>query len=188
VYGFLLGLTVSATIGYTALFAEDVLGFSPATAGVVVALAGLVGVLGRVLWGHAADVRGRHIGILGVLGVVGAAAGLFMVGAAAIDPILVWPAAVATGAGINAWNAVGMLAVVSVVSEEDAGRASGVVQFGFLMGLALGAPIFGAVVDATGSYLPGWLGVAFICLLASLLTVLRLTRRLGSEPLEAPPP
>jgi predicted MFS family arabinose efflux permease len=181
-YGFLLGLTVSATIGYTALFAEDVLGFSPATAGVVVALAGLVGVLGRVLWGHAADVRGRHIGILGVLGLVGAAAGLLMVGAAAIDPILVWPAAVATGAGINAWNAVGMLAVVSVVSEDDAGRASGVVQFGFLMGLALGAPIFGAVVDATASYLPGWLGVAFICLLASLLTVLRDTRRLASEP------
>ena len=75
-----------------------------------------------------------------------------MVGAAAIDPILVWPAAVATGAGINAWNAVGMLAVVSVVSEDAAGQASGVVQFGFLMGLALGAPIFGAVVDATGSY------------------------------------
>ena len=176
-YGFLLGLTVSATIGYTALFAEDVLGFSPATAGVVVAVAGLVGVLGRVLWGRAADMRGRHTGILGVLGVVGAAAGLLMVGAAAIDPILVWPAAVATGAGINAWNAVGMLAVVSVVSEDAAGQASGVVQFGFLMGLALGAPIFGAVVDATGSYVPGWLGVAFICLFASLLTVLRHTRR-----------
>ena len=42
----------------------------------------------------------------------------------------------------------GMLAVVSVAPEEAAGHASGVVQFGFLMGLALGAPIFGAVVDA----------------------------------------
>ncbi len=99
-----------------------------------------------------------------------------MVGAAAIDPLLIWPAAVATGAGINAWNAVGMLAVVSVAPEEAAGRASGVVQFGFLMGLALGAPIFGAVVDATGSYLPGWLGVAVTCLIASLLTVMRRTR------------
>lgn len=173
VYGFLLGLTVSATIAYTALFAEDVLGLAPATAGVVVALAGLVGVLGRVVWGGVADVRGRHTGILGLLGVVGATAGLLMVGAATINPLLIWPAAVATGAGINAWNAVGMLAVVSVVPEEAAGHASGVVQFGFLMGLALGAPIFGAVVDATGSYLPGWLGVAVICLVASLLTVMR---------------
>ncbi|HEX2369610.1 MAG TPA: MFS transporter [Acidimicrobiia bacterium] len=173
VYGFLLGLTVSATIAYTALFAEDVLGLAPATAGVVVALAGLVGILGRVVWGGVADARGRHTGILGLLGVVGATAGLLMVGAATISPLLIWPAAVATGAGINAWNAVGMLAVVSVVPEEAAGHASGVVQFGFLMGLALGAPIFGAVVDATGSYLPGWLGVAVICLVASLLTVMR---------------
>ena len=176
VYGFLLGLTASATIAYTALFAEDVLGLSPATAGVVVAVAGLVGVLGRVVWGGVADLRGRHIGILGLLGVIGAVAGLLMIGAATIDPRLVWPAAVATGAGINVWNAVGMLAVVSVVPEEAAGHASGVVQFGFLMGLALGAPIFGAVVDATGSYLPGWLGVTFICLMASLLTVFRRSR------------
>ena len=177
VYGFLLGLTASATIAYTALFAEDVLGLSAATAGAVVAVAGLVGVLGRVVWGGVADMRGRHIGILGLLGVVGAAAGMLMVGAATLDPLLVWPAAVATGAGINAWNAVGMLAVVSVVPEEAAGHASGVVQFGFLMGLALGAPIFGAVVDVTGSYLPGWVGVTLICLVASLLTVLRRKRR-----------
>ena len=100
--GFLLGLTVSATIGYTALFAEDVLGFSPATAGVVAV---------REWWAcwdgccGARRRRGKAHRNPRVLGVVGAAAGLLMVGAAAIDPILVWPAAVATGAGINAWNA-----------------------------------------------------------------------------------
>ena len=37
------------------------------------------------------------------------------------------------------------------------GRASGVVLFGFLTGLGLGPPVFGAIVDTTGSYDLMWL-------------------------------
>ena len=37
------------------------------------------------------------------------------------------------------------------------GRASGIVLFGFLSGLGIGPPIYGATVDATGSYTAMWL-------------------------------
>jgi hypothetical protein len=50
-----------------------------------------------------------------------------------------------------------MLAVIFLVPAASAGRASGIVLFGFLAGLGLGAPAFGWSVDTLGTYLPGWL-------------------------------
>ena len=177
VYGFLLGLTVSATIAYTALFAEDVLGLSPATAGVVVALAGLVGVLGRVVWGGVADAAGaphRHPWAarrrrVQPPGCSWSAPPPSTPSSYGRQP---WPPGPVSTRG-TPW---GCWPWSRWCPRRRPGMPQGVVQFGFLMGLALGAPIFGAVVDATGSYLPGWLGVALICLVASLLTVMRRTR------------
>jgi cyanate permease len=49
-----------------------------------------------------------------------------------------------------------MLAVVDDAGPVAAGRASGVVMFGFLAGLGAGPPLFGYTVDATGSYATMW--------------------------------
>jgi cyanate permease len=71
-----------------------------------------------------------------------------------------------------AWNSVGMLAVISLVDNATLGRASGLVQLGFLAGYASSPTLFGASVDLTGSYGPGWVGTlgvfaaAFVVLLA----------------------
>ncbi len=40
---------------------------------------------------------------------------------------------------------------------------------GFLGGVALGAPVFGATVDLTGTYLPGWIVVAVLGVVATWL-------------------
>jgi cyanate permease len=49
-----------------------------------------------------------------------------------------------------------MLAVIDEAGTAT-GRASGVVLLGFLAGLGIGPPIFGATVDATDSYTTMWL-------------------------------
>jgi cyanate permease len=49
--------------------------------------------------------------------------------------------------------------MLAVINEAGAptGRASGMVLLGFLLGLGIGPPLYGATVDATGSYTAMWL-------------------------------
>ena len=49
-----------------------------------------------------------------------------------------------------------MLRLVNGVEPESAGRASGIVIFGFLGGLAIGAPVAGWSVDQWGTYAVAW--------------------------------
>jgi len=85
-----------------------------------------------------------------------AAAGLFYL-SGAVAAWLLWPAAVLIAVGSSSWNSVGMLAVMVEAGVAATGRASGVVLFGFLTGLGIGPPIFGAIIDGTGSYDLMWL-------------------------------
>jgi predicted MFS family arabinose efflux permease len=180
-YGFLLGLAAGSMTTYAPLFAQESLGFSAAAGGAVVAVMGGVGVVARVAWGRLSERGGRYLSSLAALGTVAALAGAAMIGAELLAPSLVWVGAVATGAGINAWNAVGMLAVISIAPLAAAGRASGVVQFGFLGGLGAGAPLFGLSVDLTGTYLPGWTVLTGLCATAALLAWGR-ARRAATKP------
>lgn len=158
-YGFLLGAGGTALFTYTALYAQEALGFNEATAGVAVALMGLVGIVSRIAWSRRAEIGDRYRGTLLRLAALATLAALLMAASDLVPP-LVWLAAAVTGLSASAWNSVGMLAVMFMVSPTSTGRASGVVLFGFLAGLGLGAPLFGWSVDALGTYLPGWLAAA----------------------------
>jgi cyanate permease len=63
-----------------------------------------------------------------------------------------------------------MLAVIGGTEARHAGRASAMIQFGFLSGLAWGPAAFGLLVDATGSYSTGWLGVTLLLAAGALVT------------------
>jgi cyanate permease len=54
-----------------------------------------------------------------------------------------------------------MLGLIVIAGREAAGRASGIVLFGFLAGLGMGPPLFGWIVDSTGSYSIVWWLAAF---------------------------
>jgi predicted MFS family arabinose efflux permease len=76
------------------------------------------------------------------------------------------PAALLFGAGAVAWNAVGMLAVMDYSLPELVGRGTGLAMLGFLTGIGIGAPLMGLSVDRLGSYTPGWVVLAslfFVC-------------------------
>lgn len=175
-YGFLLGFGGTAIFTYLPLYAQETLEFSKQTAGYLVAFLGSVGVIGRIGWGHMSERRLGAIRSLEVIAVMAFVSPIILI-VAQFAPWLAWIAAVTTGLSASAWNAVGMLAIIQSVPTRLAGRGSGVVLFGFLMGLGLGAPSFGYSVDRFGTYVPGWVAAAVV--FASSLLV---TRRHTAQP------
>lgn len=166
-YAALMGTVGGAIARFLALFAEEEVGFSEATAGWVVALSGLAGIVARIAAGRLAERRFSPLPMLAVLATIGAGVAALLSATLTVGGWILWPIAVLFAVGHGAWNAVAMLAIVVGVPRADAGRASGAVMFGFLGGLAVGAPIAGQVIDATNSYQPVWIGGAVISLIAA---------------------
>ncbi len=155
-FGFLMGFSGAVTF-LVPLFAEEALGLSPVVGGIAAAVIAFVAVPGRILWSRYAERSGAFRGSLGAMAVLSiAAAGLFYLSGAAAAWLL-WPAAVLLAAGSSSWNSVGMVAVMVEAGVAATGRASGFVLFGFLTGLGIAPPIFGAIIDHTGSYDVMWL-------------------------------
>ena len=96
---------------------------------------------------------------------------------------LLWPAVLLYACGHTAWNAVANLAVIMNVPQRDAGRASGVIILGFLMGLTIAGPATGALVDATDRYeLAWWASVALAGASAAVLAGRRSDHRQHGDP------
>ncbi len=155
-YGFLSGFSGSVTY-LVPLFAEETLDLSPIAGGIAVAVIAVIAVAGRIVWSRYAEQSSAYRGSLFTMaGLSLLAAGLFFA-SGQIAVWLLWPAAIAIALGSSSWNSVGMLAVMIEAGVAATGRASGVVLFGFLTGLGVGPPVFGAIVDGTGSYNLMWL-------------------------------
>lgn len=168
VYGALSGVATSAVFGFLPLFAQEDQLWSPQAAGSLVAVVGLSGIVARILWPRASERslgHGRTLRILAAMSTVSAVL-LGLAGLGVVDSWVLIPAALLFGGGAIAWNAVGMLAVMDFSPHNMVGRGTGLVLFGFLLGLAFGAPLMGSSVDALGTYVPGWLttaGLLIIC-------------------------
>jgi predicted MFS family arabinose efflux permease len=161
-YGTLSGVASSAMFGFFPLFAEEDQLWTPWAAGFMIAVIGLTGIAARIFWPTASERRMGHGSTLRLLALLSTVSAVLLALAAAdvIDGWVLVPAALLLGAGAIAWNAVGMLAVMDFTPASLVGRGTGLVLFGFLLGLAAGAPLLGLSVDLTGTYVPGWLGAA----------------------------
>jgi len=169
-YGFLMGFGGSATILY-ALFTTERLGRSVVVGGAVPAVVGLIAVAARILWARHAERHHAFRSTLIVIAGVSMVASMALLGAGAGVWWLVWVGAVLTGIGSASWNSVGMLGLIVFAGPEAAGRASGVVLFGFLIGLGAGPPVFGWIVDSSGSYNGVWLASLAAFLAGALIMV-----------------
>lgn len=170
-YGFVSGLASQAMIGFIPLFANEDMGWSESAAGWLISIVGLAGIVARLYWPRLSERsigHGRTLRILSRM-TTGTALLLWL---ASIDVVAGWvmiPAALLLGGGAVAWNAVGMLAVMDFSPHGLVGKGTGLVLFGFLLGLAIGPPIMGYSVDALGTYAPGWLATAGLLTIAGLL-------------------
>lgn len=168
-YAFLMGTGGGAIGRFLALFAEEEAGLSNRAAGLVLALTGLAGVVSRVYAGRMAEHRVAPLRLLGILALIGSSVGVLLLVTLQVGAWLLWIIALLFAVGHAAWNAVAMLAIILGVERSRAGQASGTVMFGFLGGLAVGAPIAGLIVDATNSYQPVWVAASVMALLAAVV-------------------
>jgi MFS family permease len=169
-YGFLLGFSGSATVFY-ALFTIESLGQSIVVGGAVTAVVGLAAMPARILWARHAEIHDAYRSSLVVIALLGVGAALLLLAAGRGPWWLIWVAALMTGIGPSSWNSVGMLGLIVFAGPAKAGRASGVVLSGFLVGLGIGPPIFGWIVDAAGDYTSVWVA-SLVTALLGLVTML----------------
>ena len=171
VYGAISGLASSAIFTFLPLFAEEDQMWTASQAGWLLAGVGLTGVVARIAWGSVSESWLGHGRTLRLLAIESASAGILLA-LAARGTVPSWtliPAAFLFASGAIAWNAVGMLAVMDYSPEALVGRGTGLVLFGFLLGVGTGAPLMGLSVDRLGVYWPGWLVVAFLFAAAGVI-------------------
>lgn len=169
-YGFLLGFGGSVTVLY-ALFTTELLGRSVLVGGAVVAVVGITAMPARIAWAHYAERRHAYRRSLIIIALLAVGGSVALIASASGPWWLVWVAAVLTGIGPSSWNSVGMLGLIVFAGPTAAGRASGVVLAGFLIGLGAGPPVFGWMVDVSGDYNGVWY-VSLVAFAAGLLTVM----------------
>jgi MFS family permease len=172
--GFVLGMVQGAVLSYLPLFTIQGLGFDKIGAGLLVAASQAGGAVSRLALGAASDrwAAGRRSLWLAFTGAVGAV--IFLVYA-------VWPAtsaglagllAFATGVGAYGW--VGIFFVISVEAggRDQAGLLSGVAFASIVLGLLVGPPIFGLLLEGFDSYAVAWAVFAVLSGLVAIISLL----------------
>ncbi len=178
----LLGAGVAAVNTYLPLFATEALAATPQVAGTLTLVVGAVGITARVVLTRLSAGAGRADAALGRLTGLASLGALALAAAPLVGSWLAWLGALLVGGTAVAANAVVMLVVIRGYPPPGTARATGKVSAGFFTGFALGLPLFGLLVDATGSYPTGWVVVAGV-LAAATLTGYR-HRRLVGQPAE----
>jgi|TARA_Y100000590_G_scaffold146229_2_gene168072 MFS family permease len=164
-----MGCVVGGVGRYTVLFAENALAMSNVKAGLVAGLPGGIAIGTRIIWAHLAEHRIRPPIALAIQSSLTALVMLMLWIAVAVGSWIMWPVAVISAVGLNAWNAVAMLYVIIGVPQQNSGRASGRVVMGFMSGLTIGGFFTGLAVDVTGAYETAWASLFVLSVIATLL-------------------
>jgi MFS family permease len=164
-----LGLGMAPVNTFLALYGTDRLNLDPPVAGWLVALMGLLGIAGRVLWSRVANSSSDPVQVLPRLA-LGAACAVGLVAAAEVVPWSVWPGAIGLGIFAVAGYAVSMVAVMRAAPELVDGRAAALVSAGFFAGFAVGPPAAGLLAQHAG-YAWMWCAVALAFLVSGLVGV-----------------
>ena len=177
--GGLASIGVGALNGFTVITLVDA-GVGPGRAGYLVALAGILSALSRIVLGWLADRRPERAFVI-----VAMLIGSGVVGYALLAVVTPGSAVVAVAiafAGGWGWPGLFHFGIVSAYARTP-GRATGVIQAGFAAGLIAGPGLFGLLSDLVG-YGFAWSVNAVLAGIASVM-VLRLRPR---DPVDATAP
>lgn len=160
---------------YLVLFLVDEVKMSPVVAAGFLGVAQLVSVGARVAWGVVSDfvVGARRLPVLGVMGVVGAAGllGTALVGQGTPVPMITLLAVVLGATGMS-WTGLLTVLVGESVPAGQAGTAIGSVNVLIRLAVIVLPPLFGLMVDVSGSYGAAWSTAAGLGLAATLVLLL----------------
>ena len=177
--GVFVGLQL-IVISYFILFLIEELQISAILAGGLLAVAQVSSTVGRVFWGAASDFifKRRRMVVVAALGFLTTAAflgiSLLQFGASSAMLIVL---AVVIGASLLAFQGVFTVLIGEIAEPRQVGITVGAASTLMRVGMIAFPPLFGNLVDITGSYPLAWQVTAGIALITTLLFLV-----LGREP------
>ena len=178
VTSFIYGGVQITLVTYLVTFLVERFALTLVLAGLVMAVAQVASVIGRVLWGVLAD---RVLTRRAMLGLLGVGMGLSALVPLAAGPA--WPAwllfayASVFGATAVGWNGVFLAEVARVAPAGRTGEATGGCLFFTFLGVVVAPPIFNAVLALAGSYAAAYAVFAAPALAVGAWTLVRIPPR-----------
>ena len=162
--GLALGMTQAAVLAYVALFARERLGLSVVAAGGLLALVQAGGTAGRLGWGIVSDrlFGGRRRPCVIINSLIGGTTSFIFASTAALPGPLLGVVALIAGAGAFGWVGLYLALAAEVGGPRYAGLLTGVAVACAWSGVLVGPPLFGLLLQATGSYQLPWLGLGLL--------------------------
>lgn len=170
IVGFLLAWGQYTLITYTIpMLRSD--GDTLFVAGGLLAIAQVGGAAARLILGHISDrMGGQRARVMLGITLLGVALAIILALLPRDTPIalmaLLW---FGLGAAFVGWNALALTWAGERVTPAHAGSAMGIETSAVLSGATVSAPVFGAIVESTGSYSVAWLTLAVVLAVAAAL-------------------
>lgn len=158
---------------YLVVFLTENIGLSMINAGAALSAAMIAGIVGRVLWGVAADYFGNARATLALLGVMMAVCALLMALVTKAWPFsAVLLLCAVYGASAIGWNGVYIAEIARVAPEGNVAIATGASLAVTYLGVVVGPFFFWLIVTLTGSYAAAF-GLAAVATLAAAISIMR---------------
>ncbi|MFH0811704.1 MAG: MFS transporter, partial [Pseudomonadota bacterium] len=156
---------------YLLLFCKDSLMYPVVTAGYFLSLAHLGGVVGRLGWGPMSDFffRARRKVVLMIIGSLSSALCLLFLFLSPRFPF--WCVGVLVfvlGTCAIGWNGIYLTLVAELAGRGREGMAIGTSLTIVFIGVLFGPPLFGYIVDTTGSYDDAWIIFSLMMVVATV--------------------
>jgi sugar phosphate permease len=171
-----------ALITYTPLYLKDAMGFSPYWASQALALTQAGAMLGRIGWGVASDrlFGGRRKIVLIVIGLLSSVL-IFALSLMSRESsyFLLLPILFLSGVCLVGYQGVSYALIGEMAGKARTGAALGMMITVNAGCATLGTPVFGYIVDSTGSYTVAWqvLAATLVLGIVGLSTLLTEPRR-----------
>lgn len=167
--GFLLAAVQVCLITFLVVLLVEDYALSIVTAGLVLGVVQVAGVVGRIGWGLAADSTRQGLSILLLIGslIVALAVTLSLIGQAVSLAILILTLLGATAIG---WNGVFLAETARLAPAGRVGEATAIILSITYLGVFVGPALFGMAAAPLGGYRPAFLLLGFAAAIASVLT------------------
>lgn len=172
--GFSMAFVEHSAMAYFVLYSEKVLLLPVVTAGFFLALTEGGGGVGRVMSGLISDRlwHGSRKGLYILMCAIACAACIVFVFLGSGSPLrVIVPLCLILGFTGIGWAGLQLTLVGELAGRELAGMVTGIATAITMLGNVVGPPVFGYLVDITGSYRMSWQLLAFVAAIAAILLV-----------------
>ncbi|VEF46786.1 major facilitator [Bacillus freudenreichii] len=157
---------------YLVLFSYEKLGISLFLSGTLLVVSEVGGSFGRIGWGVISDrlFKGERIIVLFIISLMAACVSLLVALLPATASYwMMIPIAFLFGFSVSGFNGIWMNATTELVPRNQSGLATGFSITVGSWGVIIGPPLFGLILDVTGSYRMGWFFVTSIMMVVMFL-------------------